>query len=325
MNGFKINSKEQFLDDIVKCSEENLKFTIANKKNAYCCYTKTKKTGKRTIYSINKNHGLYNVQNNIQTVFFLNILFPECVCGFRKRKSYYDFLIPHVTNNKSRYYLRLDISNFFDSIRVNDIKECLSYYISKDISDDEKDWIINTIIDIATYNNKVIQGAITSPILSNLVFRSLDIRIERYCDKMGIKYTRYADDLFFSSDTSYIHNYKFQNMIKTILDSKGFKVNNKKTLKYKNEISLNGYVVGTSIRLSRKKMISLNKILFAMKNNKFKGFKSRKAMYITKNKLAGYRAFLIQSIPYLSEEKAHQVKKKIIEIETLISKYCIEK
>lgn len=34
MNGFKISSKDQFLDDIVKCSEDKLKDTLDNKKKS---------------------------------------------------------------------------------------------------------------------------------------------------------------------------------------------------------------------------------------------------------------------------------------------------
>ena len=93
---------------------------------------------------------------------------------------------------------------------------------------------------ITTLNNHAIQGAITSPAISNIIFRSLDIRIEKYCEKIGVHYTRYADDMLFSSESSYIHSYKFTNAIQAIISDKGFYLNRKKTLKCENEISLNG-------------------------------------------------------------------------------------
>ncbi|MBR6399936.1 MAG: RNA-directed DNA polymerase [Firmicutes bacterium] len=324
MIGFRITSKSQFFDEIVEISEEKMALALNNKKSAYHCYKKAKKEGFRIIYAIKKNNLIYELQNKLKNSFFMNLLFPECVCGFRKRKSYYDFLIPHISSNEPRYYLRLDISDFFGSIDVDDIEESLNYYIDDSISSEEKQLIINNIIGITTIDDKIIQGALTSPILSNLVFRSLDIRIEKYCKMLNITYTRYADDMLFSSDSSYIHNYRFQNMIKTIISEKGFNLNTKKTLKYKNEISLNGYVVGNSIRLSRKKLSQLNNIIYEMGKKQFKGFKSNKEKYTIKNKLAGYRAFLIQSIPYINRNNLVQISKKITKIENLITKYCAD-
>ena len=324
MEGYKIKSKKQFLDEIVETSEELLNKAVTDKSNAYKKYTKKKASGKRELYAINKSHSLYSIQKKLENTFFINFLFPECVCGFRKRKSYYDFLIPHISNETSTYYLRLDISDFFGSIQIEDIKEALSYYFIEDLSIEDKKWIIASIIDITTLNDKIIQGAITSPTVSNLIFRSLDIRIEKYCKKMGIVYTRYADDMLFSSKSSYVHNYKFKNMIKTIIKDKGFSINNKKTLMYKNEISLNGYVIGCDIRLSRKKLKTINELIYEMEKRNFTGFKSTRKKYICKNLLAGYRAFLIQSISYVNIQNTQKLKMKIEKIETLILKYCIE-
>lgn len=322
MDSFRIKNKEQFLNDVVKYTEQMLDKLLDQKENAYRRY---KKKDGRIIYSVNHGDLLYGIQNNLQNLFFLNIMFPECVYGFRKRRNYYDFLTPHISSVQNRYFLRLDIKHFFDSIRLEDIKESLNYYFIKEINSEEKEWIINHILGIVTLDNQIIQGAVTSPTLSNLIFRSLDIRIEKYCKKLGIIYSRYADDMLFSSNMSYIHNYRFTNMIAKIISEKGFSINHKKTLKYKNEISLNGYVVGCDIRLSRKKLRQLNKIIFEMSKSSFTGFQKRKSKYVAKNKLAGYRAFLIQSLKYINNEtKLSQVKNKIKKIEVIITKYCTE-
>ena len=325
MEGYRINSKEQFLNQILRCNEEELTNHIKNKKAAYNKYTKKKKSGTRIIYAVTKTNPIYYHQNDLKSIFFRNFLFPESVCGFRKGKSYYNFLMPHISRTRSRFFLRLDISDFFGSIRIEDLRDALSYYFVNYINDEEKKWVINAIIEIVTVDNKLVQGALTSPMLSNLVFRSLDIRIEKYCKEFGIIYTRYADDMLFSSNMSYIHNYRFTNMIAKIISEKGFSINHKKTLKYKNEISLNGYVVGCDIRLSRKKLRQLNKIIFEMSKSSFTGFQKRKSKYVAKNKLAGYRAFLIQSLKYINNEtKLSQVKNKIKKIEVIITKYCTE-
>ncbi|MDE6501738.1 MAG: reverse transcriptase family protein [Ruminococcus sp.] len=325
MDGFKIRSKQNFLEDVVKITEDNLNSSLNDKKNAYTKYKKNKKNGIRTIYSIDKNHILYKVQKNMQASFFINFLFPDSVCGFRKEHSYYSFLMPHINNQESRYYLRLDISDFFESIKRKYVEMALDYYFVNEILSDEKNWIIDKIWNIATVDDKIVQGAITSPTLSNLVFRNLDIRIERYCQKLNIIYTRYADDMLFSCDTCYIHRNKFISVIKEIIDSKEFKINSQKTLKFHNELSLNGYVIGENIRLSRSKFKELNKIIYEMRKKTFNGFKNRKDMYLNKNILAGYRAFIIQTLRYIKDDKTvKQLESKIAIIENLISKYCIE-
>ena len=53
---------------------------------------------------------------------------------------------------------------------------------------------------VATGPRGLPQGACTSPSLSNQVARRLDRRSRGLADKLGITYTRYADDLTFSGD-----------------------------------------------------------------------------------------------------------------------------
>lgn len=43
------------------------------------------------------------------------------------------------------------------------------------------------------------QGAPTSPMLANLAMRAFDAEVERYVISVGLKYSRYADDLIFST------------------------------------------------------------------------------------------------------------------------------
>ena len=297
MNSFRIETKEEFFK-ILDCDEDTFTSAIKDKEKAYFKYKLQKKIGSRYIYGLVKDNLIYTLQKKINREIFKNILFPDCVYGFCKRRSYFDFLVSHISNNQRKHYLRLDISDFFDSIEIDDIYQCLSYYISNDISGDDRDYILQLIVDITTLNNHAIQGAITSPAISNIIFRSLDIRIEKYCEKIGVHYTRYADDMLFSSESSYIHSYKFTNAIQAI--------------------------VGTNIRLSRKKYKSINKIIYTLTTSSFTGFKNNYHQYITRNKLAGYRSFLIQYSRYIQDENQNKkIQKKIETIQNLILKYCV--
>lgn len=56
------------------------------------------------------------------------------------------------------------------------------------------------LTNLSILDNSLPQGAPTSPMLSNIIFKRLDDSIFRYCNTRGIMYTRYADDMVFSSN-----------------------------------------------------------------------------------------------------------------------------
>lgn len=292
MESFKITNKEEWLQTL-NISEKELLRVIEHKSLFYKQYNKAKANGYRTIYCIDKNSALYALQSRIQKCFFCNIFLPECVYGFREKRSYIDFLTFHVSP-EGKFYLRLDIKDFFESISVKYIKSFFKYYIDDKMDDEEKAFIIDSIINITTLNNKFIQGAVTSPSISNFAFRKIDIRISRYCKELNVCYTRYADDMLFSSTNKYMHSKHFIIAIQSIVNEFGFALNYAKTLKYKNEISLNGYVIGTDIRLSRKKFHKINELIFQLNNSNFHGLKNNIEKYHVKNQLAGHRSLLIQ-------------------------------
>lgn len=61
--------------------------------------------------------------------------------------------------------------------------------------------LFKRIIDVCTYNGTTAQGFPTSPMLANIVMRGFDKSMSEHCASLNIKYSRYADDLAFSSDT----------------------------------------------------------------------------------------------------------------------------
>ena len=70
------------------------------------------------------------------------------------------------------------------------------------------------------------QGAPTSPALSNLVLKQMDGRIAGFCQRRGITYTRYADDMSFSGDFKASELLWF---LRRVLPENGFEVNEAKT------------------------------------------------------------------------------------------------
>ncbi|MGG7214383.1 reverse transcriptase family protein [Clostridium nigeriense] len=345
MGIWKIEDYNTFFDDILNISEENLKLAIKqNEKNEYYGehYNISKKVGIRKIYSINKKSKLYNIQKQISRNFLSNIMLADCAYGFINGRSYIDFLIPHTAFYKDKYYLRLDIRDFFGSISFSLLKDVLSHYfeVSEKLSEKEREKLIKYTLSIITNKKKVLQGAITSPLISNIVFRQLDIRIQKYCRKLDIEYSRYADDLLFSSQSKYVHNKAFLKRIDEIVNSKGFNINYCKTIRSEKELSLNGYVIGESVRLSRKKLENISRILFVIENMNWKNTKSNfedlnnkirvdlredaiefEGKYSLINYLTGNRAFIIAIIKYSEDEKFLIRARKIINrIEKIVFK-----
>ncbi len=99
----------------------------------------------------------------------------------------------------SKYLLRMDFINFFPSLGEEDIR----YYIKGNDrlfqSWAEKDvWFFNSIV---CRFGKLTVGAPSSPSLSNVLCRHMDVEIKKVSDDLGATYTRYADDLIFSTNT----------------------------------------------------------------------------------------------------------------------------
>ncbi|MCR4637240.1 MAG: reverse transcriptase family protein [Butyrivibrio sp.] len=355
---WQICSTEELLT-ILSITNEQLKLAISesNINNYYAnTYEVKKKNGIREICNVDKSNPLYAIQKKIYKYFLSNIMVSDNAYGFRKGSNYYDFLSCHLNFYKNSFFLRLDISSFFDSISEDLVRETFSYYVSKEknaidntenISEVITDTnVLDIICKILTYNGKIVQGAPSSPAVSNIIFRQLDIRIEKYCDAYGVQYSRYADDMLFSANNDTIHGKRFITGINSIIGSKGFKLNNNKIIRAKDEISLNGFVVGENLRLSRKKMSRLLSALYYLEKDKrsvidtsfWEDFNSNlsrcpatktlhfKNDYELINYLAGNRSFLLASITNSnSEQYLNRCKRIIKRLEIQIKKYTAPK
>jgi retron-type reverse transcriptase len=83
---------------------------------------------------------------------------------------------------------------------------------------------------VATGPRGLPQGACTSPALSNQVARRLDKRLAGLANKLGVTYTRYADDLTFSGDAALAERVGYlMARVRHIADAERFTVNHKKS------------------------------------------------------------------------------------------------
>lgn len=109
------------------------------------------------------------------------------------------------------------------------------------------------------------QGAPTSPILTNMICDTLDRRLAGLAKRFGLTYTRYADDITFSSmHNVYQEDSDFRKELERIMTTQGFTINDKKTrlLKRGSRQEVTGITVNEKLNVTSKYVRDLRNILY---------------------------------------------------------------
>lgn len=113
--------------------------------------------------------------------------------GFRPGRS----IISNAKRHRGRRYVfNVDLCNFFGAINFGRVRG----YLIKDKNFALNPKVATILAQIACHDNALPQGSPCSPVLSNLIAHVLDVHLVRLCAKEGCVYTRYADDLSFSTN-----------------------------------------------------------------------------------------------------------------------------
>lgn len=159
---------------------------------------------------------------SIQRSIVDNILQKELsspyAMAYKRGSSIKDNAAPHVGHKK---LLKMDIHHFFDGITFGQVmnKVFATSNYSRDIQ------VLLTIL--CTFEERLPQGAPTSPYISNIIMRDFDYELGKWCEEREITYTRYCDDMTFSGD--FDHREVISYVRKKLL-MMGFYINEKKTV-----------------------------------------------------------------------------------------------
>lgn len=168
--------------------------------------------------------------------------------AFQKGKSI--ITNANIHRNK-RYVLNLDLKDFFDHFHFGRVRG----FFMKNKNFELPVEIATMIAQLTCYEGKLPQGAPTSPIITNLVCNILDMRLLKIAKKYRVVYTRYADDMTFSTnDKKFLENQEnFMKSIKKEIESFGFEINDKKTrlLFCDSRQEVTGLVVNKKISVNR--------------------------------------------------------------------------
>lgn len=114
--------------------------------------------------------------------------------GFQRKRTIVTNAAIHV---KKRYVFNIDLDDFFGSINFGRVR---GFFVA-DKNYNLHRRVATVIAQIACHNNVLPQGSPCSPVISNLIGNLLDVRLLHLASIKKCRYSRYADDLTFSTNT----------------------------------------------------------------------------------------------------------------------------
>lgn len=237
-----IGKSKKELDNFAKNIDNHYREWYETKINKKTNQPKTYKDGtiKRRAIRPSKTP-LKIIQKQIKDRILSLMELPENVHGGVKRRSNITNAKPH---QGKKYKLTTDLQDFYPSIKAKRIYDTFielgfnaqcAFYITR----------------LTTWKGELPQGTPTSTHISNIVFLKTDYQLIELCKAHNITYTRYIDDLTFSSQSD------FQNVIGEILDivlQSGLKISRRKTF-------YNGSQTVTGIKIYLHKIDAPEKII----------------------------------------------------------------
>lgn len=168
-------------------------------------------------------------------VILLEVYTPKpSVFSFVNSRSIVDNADKH---KNQRYVFNVDLEDFFPSInfgRVRGLFMGKPYNLSPEVA--------TTLAQISCFKNQLPQGAPSSPIISNMICALMDSQLQSLAQKNKCYYSRYADDITFSTSiktfpqsiakAKSLTNIEVGKELRRIIEANGFAINKNKTRLY---------------------------------------------------------------------------------------------
>lgn len=229
----------------------------------------------KTFYIPKKNGKLREIsapnRNLKEILYYLNMMLGEVyqaspsAMGFVKGRSIVDNAKLHIGQN---YVLNLDLSDFFTSIsqsRVCKRLQLAPFNFNEDVAKIISGLCCKKVVKDQKKGYALPQGAPTSPLLTNAVCDFLDKKLRRLSFSHGVKYSRYADDMTFSSmHNVYQEDSDFMKSLFSFIEEERFTVNPEKTRLQKRgeRQEVTGLTVNDKVNTAHKYTRELRNILY---------------------------------------------------------------
>ena len=234
-------------------------------KQQYKKYDIPKQTGgTREIYA--PISGIKQIQKRLSHILQNYQPAKFCVHGYVKERSIKTNAYIH---RRKRIVINLDLKDFFPSINFGRVRG-----LFKSAPFGFNDEVATTLAQICCHDGKLPQGAPTSPVISNYICRKLDNELIAFARKHKINYSRYADDITFSTNLQFLptavghikeHKIVLSNTLQKIFQDNGFTINEEKTryARRTNRQEVTGLIVNAGINVPRKYIMRIRAMLHA--------------------------------------------------------------
>ena len=262
----------KLLNDVKTDEFRTSKHKITEKQMLHFCNPKTVPNRYKTFHIRKKSGGLREINAPCYQLgvllYILNTVFKavytpsESTMGFTEERSVVTNAQIHIGHH---YVFNIDLENFFPSIpqaRVWARIQLPPFNLPKEVANVVAGLCCHTNADMS--RNVLPQGAATSPLLTNAICDTLDRRMRGVAKRFGLHYSRYADDMTFSSmHNVYQEGSDFRNEIKRLIEEQGFKMNEKKTRLLRDGVrqEVTGLTVNQRVNVTRKYVHDIRWIL----------------------------------------------------------------
>ncbi len=253
----------KLLNDVKIDEFKTSKYKISEGQLLHFCNSKTVPNRYKTFYIRKKSGGLREINAPCYQLrvllYILNMVFKavytpsESTMGFTEDRSVVTNALIHTGHH---YVFNIDLENFFPSIpqaRVWARIQLPPFNFPKEVANVVAGLCCHPSAEMT--GNVLPQGAATSPLLTNAICDTLDRRMRGVAKRFGLHYSRYADDMTFSSmHNVYQEGSDFRKEIKRIIEEQGFKMNDKKTrlLRDGERQEVTGLTVNQRVNVTRK-------------------------------------------------------------------------
>lgn len=212
-----------------------------------------------------------------------------------------------------KWILKMDIKDFYNSVPYSDIEKFIRKVCTKIKNADT-----NYYLNLVTVDKKLPTGVPTSAHIANACFKKAEDEIRRLCKIYGVDFSRFMDDLTFSSNNKKLLQI-IEKRVKNVLFFYGYKVNSKKT-KYISQnkqqkvlgLIVNNKTVCISNEEKRRIRASLHNYVIAMAYSTEKDLKHHIWTEKEVLKLSGKIAY-IKHVDYLFYIRLRAYNKKLLE------------
>lgn len=176
------------LAHLIGVSPKLLSWVVLNPQKNYRTFTISKRCGGDRMISSPRVF-LKVIQWWILDNILRPIELPSHVTGFVRGRGAFANACIHSGQN---HLLNVDLKDFFPSISSDRVRQFWSGFpYPEDVA--------RQLTRLTTFMGSLPQGAPTSPAIANLIALSMDKDLHEYSNKNNMLYSRYADDLTFSS------------------------------------------------------------------------------------------------------------------------------